>query len=427
MSACYERDQYRLSRRRSCLACIQRKRKCDRTWPKCQRCVARASQCLYPNEIILQPQQSINFDAVQSVPALLPPRGQPSSSWQLQQYPTEPSLLFTGVDGGSPFESHFHPSNSRSMLDDDFIFGSIEDDVSRQLLQSSAQSNIIQAIPSNSSLQRRVQYVAKRLATIPRTFAERGQTSFIHRMQFQLRNPLALQDAMSMSALYCLKNAENQPLVFQALEDKCQQLITSTNALLTSKLDLLAALQALLVYQIMRLFDGDIRLRAHAEVDEQIMNSWGDKLKAHMDNGKQTTPAELNTLNTGSMTIDYETEWQSWLVDESIRRTMITASMLKGVYNFLKLGHDSPTELRVRFTAQVALWTAQSEVCWRRTLEEKGRFEVWVTQWDEEMTEARPDDLDELGIMIMTMLWGPVATRKWLGQELTTRYGLDMA
>ncbi|KAH6719549.1 hypothetical protein BKA61DRAFT_630122 [Leptodontidium sp. MPI-SDFR-AT-0119] len=336
----------RTSRHKSCLARIQTKRKCDRTWPRCQRCVARGSECQYIGRHRHQPQRS------------------PDSS--VDQFD---GALFK-------FPDHFSLASMRD--DDNFVFNSIQDKVAEQA-SSSADPDIVRAITSDAKLQARVA-----------TFAQHGQTMFIHRIQFQQSCSPALQDAMSACALYCIKGVTNQALVFRNLEHKCQQLIASTNALLASKTDLLAVIQAPLLYQMMRLFDGDMRLRAHAGADEPIAILWASQLSALTYNTAHAT-TDTSIVKQGC-----KSDWQSWLVDESTRRTIITTFMLKGVYSFLKLGYDSPTDLRVCFTAQAALWDAQSSIGWCGAQEETERLELWVTRWDEAIAKTILKDLEEL-------------------------------
>lgn len=141
----------------------------------------------------------------------------------------------------------------------------------------------------------------------------------------------------------------------------------------------------------------------------------------------QATLAASRSRNTSISTNDDKSDWQCWLVDESIRRTVITTFMLKRVYNDLKLGYDSPTNLRIYITTQAALWGAQSDIGWRRAREGQEPLEIRVTQWEEAIAETKPMDLEELGILIMAMLWGLDATRTWLGQDLTVQYNLETA
>lgn len=283
--------------------------------------------------------------------------------------------------------------------------------------------NDIRQISSHTAAQARVEFVANKLAAVPKTFSEQGQTMFIHRILFQERNPPALQDALSSCALYCLKNTDNQALVFRNVEQRRHQLIANTDLLLASKMDLVEALQALILYQIMRLFDGDIRLRAQAEADEPVLMMWAEQLSLCTCQVRPPpAPAEAQLL------VQNTAEWRRWLIEESSRRTVITAFMLKGVYDFLKLGCDTvPDHSQVSFTAQAALWNSQLEISWRRAYSERDSLEVQVTYWDEAIARAKPDDLEELGVLIMTMLKGIEATRRWVGHSHAIRYGLEAA
>ncbi|KAF2831860.1 hypothetical protein CC86DRAFT_365790 [Ophiobolus disseminans] len=277
--------------------------------------------------------------------------------------------------------------------------------------------------PPNSSVQSRVEFAAKRLAALPATFASQGQTVFIHRMLFQHTNPPALQDALSTCALYALKNPSTQSLVYQNLEHKRNQLVASTDASNASTIHLLAAVQAFLLYQIIRFFDGDIRLRAQAEADESLFSTWTRQLSMRV---RQLAPCQLDALDNALAPPIATKNWQRWLVEESSRRTLIVAYMLKGVYDFLKTGLDVNAGFRVSFTAQAALWDAQSESGWQRAGAEKEHFEIRVAQWDSAVALAGPEDLEELGVLVMAMLWGLDRTRMWLGYRYAGRYGLEM-
>lgn len=70
---------------------------------------------------------------------------------------------------------------------------------------------------------------------------------------------------------------------------------------------------------------------------------------------------------------------------------------------------------------------SQSEISWLRAYSEGERLEVRVTHWDEAIAKAKPGDLEEFGVLIMAMLKGMEATRKWLGHSYAVRYGLEAA
>lgn len=344
-------------------------------------------------------------------------------------------MLLPGLAIHSPYQHNdffgvgLDPFNLASMAQEDVVFSSagIQDLVAQQ-----TPNNTIRHITSDPGpTQARVDFAAKRLVQIPKTFASLGQAMFIHRASFldsQGPTPPALQDALSACALYCLKTPMNKDLVFSNLEHKRQQLLTRTDHLAASQTDLLAALQALVLYQIIGLFDGDVRLRATAEADEHVVMTWATQLRAR-------TPYALDppcsTAEQGEGEGGEEARfrpqiaWRRWLIEESSRRTVITAFLLKGVYHFLKFGFDIAPDLRLSFVAQAALWHAQSEACWRRACGERELLLVQVPRWDEAMVRAQPADLEELGVLLMAMLKGVDATRDWLGQSYAVRYGVE--
>ncbi|KAF2013935.1 hypothetical protein BU24DRAFT_424953 [Aaosphaeria arxii CBS 175.79] len=413
------------SRHKSCVACIQTKRKCDRTWPRCQRCIARGSACHYIGRSDEQPSRSHDPDFDQLISIQGSSDEQALCSWALQQCPTDPASLVDLLPDSTTFEFPNHPFNLGSMPNDNDLFIHGTQDITIHQAPSNDEQDIMQTTTPNAMIRTRADFVAKRLSSIPRTFAEQGQTMFIHRMQFQQNCHPALQDAMSACALYCMTNVANQALVFQNLDHKCHQLIASTNVELSSKTDLLAALQALLLYQMMRLFNGDIRLRAHAEADGPIVALWASQLATYMCNSDHSRIIESDSTTISMATMEPESDWQSWLVDESIRRTVITSFLLNGLYNFLKLGSHNPVDLRIYFTAQTALWSAQSGFSWRRARLERESLEIRVTNWHEAMAKAEPRDLEELGLLTMVLFWGLEGTQAWLGDEFTVKHGLQ--
>ncbi|OJD35878.1 transcription factor cys6 protein [Diplodia corticola] len=312
--------------------------------------------------------------------------------------------------GDDPFNLPILPG------EDNFSPGIIEDIMAQQ------DPGDVEQIMSGAMYQARVEYAAKRLAAVPKTFAEQAQTMFIHRQLFQEKSLPALQDALSACALYCLKSPENQGLVFANLQHKAQQLIASTDPLMASKAELLAALQALVLYQTIRYFDGDIRLRAQAEADEPVLAAWTNQLRARMHQLVPSLPASAGALLP---TQTRAQDWQRWLVEESTRRTVLSSAILQGVYEFLKFGWDKASDHRLSFTAQRALWEAQSEYGWRTACSERERLEVRLAHWNDDVLKAAPSDLDELGVLIMATFWGMEPTGEWLGKGHLARFGLE--
>jgi hypothetical protein len=187
-----------------------------------------------------------------------------------------------------------------------------------------------------------------------------------------------------------------------------------------SPVNLLASTQALLFYQIIRLFDGDIRQRTDAECDEMTLISWTEQLLARVHPITPTIePLTLETLTVSS--------WNHWIFEESCRRTILTSYMLQGVYSFLKFGYDNVTGKvnKLSFTGQAALWNAPSEFHWKDALKDKNQFQVIIGDWDTAMDGVKPTDIEELGMMIMACYKGMDLTCEWLGKENLSRWGLE--
>ncbi|KAF7520819.1 hypothetical protein PCG10_008745 [Penicillium crustosum] len=232
------------SRQKSCIACVQSKRKCDKGLPKCQRCLAKKTDCEYNGQYPERLRQTARRNVDENVAFAEPFAEELPSDSQLQRSPALASAATLSPHTNDAFFNFGNNLfNVASIPQDDFLSSTLIDDIVAR-----ENSTDIGQMISDTTPQARVEFVAKRLAVVPKTFSESGKTMFIHRLLFQARNPPSLQDALSVCALYSLKNAENQPLVFRNLEHRRQQLIANTDPLLASKMNLLEALQALILY-----------------------------------------------------------------------------------------------------------------------------------------------------------------------------------
>lgn len=414
-----------LSRQKSCTPCVRSKRKCGQEIPRCRRCVAKQIDCEYVGRRLNRIHRSGRSSELEELSVAGPSAEllaeETPGIWQQQQTCSPLPIIFhspTADDAFFNFPNHPFNLNLPHIPDEELLrTGAIDGIVAQQ------NSCGIVPLTPDAVLRPRVEFAARRLSALPKAFAEQGHTIFIHRALFQDKGSLALQDALSACALYCMKTRNNQTLVFSNLEHKTRHLINCTSPLTLSTVDLLAATQALLLYQIIRFFDGDIRLRAQAEADQSVLLEW----VGHIRERKYPAMLSVTASAAGSPLVPHVSRpnWQHWLIGESIRRTVITAFMLNGAYSFLRLGFDTAQDLRFSFTAQTALWNTHSEVGWRRAYGEKEHLETRVTHWDEVMAKGNPEDLEELGVLIMVMLWGIEVTEAWLGQSYANRYGLD--
>jgi hypothetical protein len=279
-------------------------------------------------------------------------------------------------------------------------------------------------ITTGAIYQARVQFAARQFKTYPEIFYKRGQAPFIHRHLYTEHTPAVIYDALSCCALYSAKNSDNESLVFGDVSRKARELV-ERQQVFHSPLDLLASIQALLLYQIIRLLDGDIRLRAEAESNEVTLISWTDQLLSRI---QPVVSAMESGSSSAVQNSTIPSSWNNWIFEESCRRTILTSYMLKGVYSFLKVGSDDVSGKvdKLSFTAQTALWSAPSEYHWKEVSKDKNHFRVTLGNWTATMVGAKPADLDELGIMILAVYKGIDITCEWLGRENLARWGLEL-
>lgn len=107
-----------------------------------------------------------------------------------------------------------------------------------------------------------------------------GDTEFIHKELYVLRNPRCVQDAQGSLALYLARTDEKEDGVFLTLDDRARRLLRDEEEHNTPSslgfLGHLARVHALLTYQITGLLDGDIHLRAVHVAEERIgvLDTW---------------------------------------------------------------------------------------------------------------------------------------------------------
>ena len=400
-------------RRKSCLNCVKGKRRCDAAVPQCQRCASKGLACDY-------------LGAGQSAPVSDPMSHLSPEDGNLHS--TTPGFLI---------DDNFETLNSTNLNSGMGLLPFIpEQDLDWSELQNIGDmEGYVNTMPSaiepgddhvitGSIYQSRVAFVSQQFKTYPGMFHRRGQTPFIHRHMYDEHTPTVIYDALSSCALYCGKNKDNESLVFGDISRKVRQLKGETQGSFLSPVDHLASVQALLLYQIIRLLDGDVRQRADAESDEAVLISWNEQLQGRFQPPSLSSGLESSSDLQGAMTIF---SWQDWILSESVRRTVLTCYMLQGVYSFLKLGYDKVSGKvdKLSFTAQSTLWNAPSEFHWREALKSKNHLEVTLGQWDDVMDSAQPTDFEELGVMILAAYKGMDITSEKLGKEHLARYGLE--
>lgn len=394
------------TRRKSCNACVASKRRCDLGLPCCGRCISRGVNCVYPwgapdnscasnneggdsslplvpvdnafLETSFLPCQDTSWigtpDAINYTPSVPPPLS-----------PAMMSLLSDIIGHGgvlTPLDLGIAPpTNSTSQQTSSF------DDPNHG------------AMTAGCRFQARSEYAGRRLAAQACALAEVGYTAFIHHTQ--VGASAVLQDALAASALHAMRNPANVAIVRTEIARRAGLLVDAVEAAMACnppiELDLLPPVQALLVYQCIRLFStSDITQQAQAERDGARLSAWASKLRQ--------TLSPFGPVK----------EWTDWIRQESVRRTVVFTETISAVYAFLKLGWDCEGRLsHLGFTAQAALWEARSAAEWREIWRTSQRFELTLSTFGRDTQAADPEDFDELGRVICAFYRGLDALEEW--------------
>jgi hypothetical protein len=136
-------------------------------------------------------------------------------------------------------------------------------------------------------------------------------------------------------------------MTLRILEAKTTSLVEQVHQ--TSSIEeLLASVQALMLFHIIQLFDGDIRQRSIAERNMDTLRAWTTRL--------QVQAQELNQVAS----------WQEWVFAESIRRTVIFSALIDSLYSSLKYGYCANVKelSMLPFTPVSRLWSMTTSAAW---------------------------------------------------------------
>ncbi|KAL6812843.1 hypothetical protein GGI42DRAFT_364237 [Trichoderma sp. SZMC 28013] len=320
----------RISLSRSCHACAKAKRRCKAGLPKCERCVNKGLECSYLNQ-----------------PLVSLVEGQPQS---LCGRPKFRQVAGDCIQIGARRRS--------SSCDVEFFYFS----------QTRAPSYIVQqwcysgltgadlAIyePSLPVIEWRkdlttVYYLAAHLKAFPLTFSREAKTPFIHSSLYSHSLPKQIKDMYGVCRSYSFSIENNGTFCFQSLYKKVDELIKEYPTLCSFS-DLLASFQSLILYLLICLFNKDSQQRRFAEARINILNQWTRDIW-------EQAPSEIS---------DELSPWQAWAFAESVRRSIITSYLIRGVYFITRFGYH-PHSMFVEtlpFSRHTWLWDIPSGAEW---------------------------------------------------------------
>ncbi|KAK5989000.1 Transcription factor gsfR2-like protein [Cladobotryum mycophilum] len=477
-----------LQRRKACIVCTRAKRRCDKKLPSCNRCLDRQVVCQYPStrpyarrsapssananaELLETPATAVA--AVTSESAALRADGgggggDPSTAWanNNQLETSEPGanddqandMLLLGAAGQSDEENELLGFGGS-------IDGGDTDPADSSWFMRNETWAIHQRNRGNTNhhyprtplvlLRQFIRAVKQWL----QQWMEENHCPFIHGQLFaETGFPQCLQDAYSALAAYANKTEKNEDMVMQLIEEKSNALLRqhqpqeqqsspfadnptddmylSMSLPVLRTIDHLARVQALFIYQFIRLFDGDIRQRALAERQIPTLTSWIKQLwtSANLDASLQTTfgdgsyPFAENDMGTTSSSSSPHEDgiyavakvWRDWLLSESVRRTWLVANYTQCIYLTLRDGMG-PCEGTVQFTARRGLWDAASAGAWLRRVRSHDPLFLPCYETDQLFFSAIASEVDIFALAAMSLTWDSVKFDAWISKSPDVR------
>jgi hypothetical protein len=318
------------TRRKSCTHCVKAKRRCNLGYPFCKRCYVKGLDCSYPNaaratvrnaEVIIR----------QTTPDITPPDLNVACS--VNDY-NVPAIQIDEIDANVNIDPLFLQAGSGSASSSDSCTSSPEaswqndlewksDWLAPQEVVSRPQHHttpttrignpgrtlmpdVVLPVQLNS---RQVMVVTEGLRTFIASMAYSGTTHFLHQNLYPdyEQQPQAYQDCVAISALYMGRNARNERILVNSINAKISALVAQSRSwTLTQHL---AAVQALIIYQIIRLFDPSLSVQEQAVQHSALL----ERLSASL------------WKRSFSEAPSFPDAYSTWVFHESVRRTILVS------------------------------------------------------------------------------------------------------
>ncbi|KAF7562313.1 hypothetical protein G7046_g1831 [Stylonectria norvegica] len=391
----------------ACEACKSSKRKCTKQQPRCRRCDVRGLRCQYeprPQMVVYQADED----------------GRLSRTRQIQQKPPSPpgSII---LDPQLQYEPPSSDTTVCPSLDDLRSAWFLTEDAWKV---SPVQTNQLTPI-SYASVQGHFDNTKKWL----KDWISTGKNSWIHAELYSKGMPDCVQDAFMALSSYLSKTDKTADMVNRMLEDKAKKLIASQEKELPHGiLEDIGRVQSLLIYCIVRLFDGNIRQRHFAERQLPVLLDWTKQmlLRTSIASNDGTlllhnaltefTPELTSTPPIPCHTSPSQLLWHAWILSESVRRTWGMSMMVQAGYELLKTG-NGPCHGGVRTTTKRGIWDAESALTWMKLCSE-GSVGFLHRNDTEALLTGAADEVDEFSLVIMELDFGKERMDAWrLGIE----------
>ena len=300
-----------MRKRKACVQCTNAKRRCDKSAPRCRRCVERGDACRYESfrHLSHDPSDTSGFAAGGGDAVARPSADNHTAYYTddgVEPSPTSPGHGATAQPVAASTSGASGPAS-----------GPASDNIPSELWFLSPDSwqrrfNFQRDEPLNNSVCEETlpHYIAK-LQSWMHNWVTDGHCPLMHRHLYRGQMPDCVQDAFTaLAAYHVARTPAARATALRIINRRADALVLSqpsldvgpdyvtragrgvdgnmsscsssilvepalpTTSVILDTLTHLARTQALFVYQLVRLFDGDIRSRALAEAHADTLHAW---------------------------------------------------------------------------------------------------------------------------------------------------------
>lgn len=403
---------------RACLACAAAKRKCGKQSPTCLRCRERNFHCSYPPSRSDQ-QISFKLDDTNHGKSAESPLDETHHSMWLSEY-------------ASSSTSAVVPQHFQSVADfctSGLLFGQQQPIVMWFNTVEAWEIDHFMPVDRFAPGVNDFKYLVASTCEWLTQWINSGSNSFIHPHLYRARFPRCIQDAYVTLSCYLSRTASNEKIVNRIIDDQARNLVQAfekpseetpgggfcLEADSLDPLEHLARVQALLVYQVIGLYDGDIRLRYLAEENMPKLKHWTRQLAKCAQNvdclGDFLCPNLSGSRISDAADAEIPPLWYSWILTESIHRTWLLVSGIHSMYEIVQRRQNVQCLGDMKFTARSGVWEADSANSWSTICSEMNVGMVHIAEIDKLLSIVPLEDLNDFAKVVYHVTLGTTKMR----------------
>ncbi|KAJ1322948.1 RNA polymerase II-specific transcription factor-like protein [Microdochium nivale] len=427
------------SRQKSCNACVLGKRRCDKTQPACARCLGRGVACQYGSRRRAQAQA----DFAVATPDLAAPLF-PAAAFDVAM--ADDLQLPSGLEPDFTFQDMFQDLMDDSIGSDQALMLAGDHDDTLQV-QTAANNQATLTILDYAKVapmcemyqpwhladpNSNISLIVAAVKSFCTQYAQDSCTPYIHKELYRRSMPDCVLKAWTTCAQYsATSTSSSRGMILRSLYQNVADLhetmgasaagasagVGSRTALMTPT-DRLGRLHALMFYNIIRMFDGDVTLGRDAARDMPLLEAWAMDMLAVRDNLDEHA-ALSSLLETGQQGPRSPPEtWERWVFAESVRRSCLMAFAIVSLWRVLAREDLQDTCIGVwarkhRWTLSRHLWEAADSFEFFRAWREKPFFVISSFDFAGFLETGKPGDVDDFARILMTLWFGSAEMKEF--------------